>query len=450
MYDHLGGGFHRYSVDARWLVPHFEKMLYDNALLARAYLHGYQLTGREGFRRVADGTLEYVLREMRSPEGGFYSSQDADSEGVEGRFYVWTADEIDEALGEEEGRIFRAYYDVTERGNWEGVSILNTPRPAEEVATELGVPPDQLDAVVARSRETLYARRAARVWPGLDDKVLTSWNAMMLHSLAEAARVLDSDRYRDAARANAEFLLGELRSGDTLHRAWRGGVVRIPAFLEDHALLVDALVALHSATFEPRWLKEARALADAMLERFWSPREELFHDAPKDGEELVVRPRDIYDTATPSGTSAAARALLRLGRLVGEPRYERVAGRVVQGFGEVASRVPQGFGNLLVALAHHLTPPSEVALVGDPEGEDTRALRRALDERYLPFTTIALLPSGPAGEAIAGTIPLLHQRTMREGRATAYVCRNHACQAPVTSAAELRADLERLTGPGGG
>ncbi|HEU0078133.1 MAG TPA: thioredoxin domain-containing protein, partial [Longimicrobiaceae bacterium] len=436
MYDQAGGGFHRYSVDARWLVPHFEKMLYDNALLARVYLQAWQATGDADFRRVVEEVLRYVQREMRSPEGGFYSAQDADSEGEEGRFYVWTPEEVDALLGAEDGALFRAYYDVTDAGNFEGKNILHVDRSAEDVAAEAGVSVERLERALARGRETLYAARARRVWPGLDDKVLTAWNAMMLRTFAEAARVLGSGEYLAVANASADFLLRELRRDGRLLRTWKEGRAKIDAFLEDHALLADALVSLYEATGDVERVVAARGLADAMLERFWDEEEGVFYDTATDAEALVVRPRDTFDNATPSGNSAAVTALLRLAVLTGEPRYGRVAARVLEGMGEIMARVPQGFGNLLSAADFHLATPQEVVVVGRAGETGTEALLDVLRLRYLPNTVLALAdPDAPAG---AGEqLPLLQGRTPVGGRAAAYVCERYACRRPVTAAAEL-------------
>ncbi|HEX7239050.1 MAG TPA: thioredoxin domain-containing protein, partial [Longimicrobiaceae bacterium] len=397
IYDHVGGGFHRYSVDARWLVPHFEKMLYDNALLSAAYLHAWQATGEPGFRRVVEEVLRYVRREMLSPEGAFYATQDADSEGEEGKFYVWTPAEVDALLGPEDGPLFRAYYDVTEGGNFEGSSILHADRDAAAVAAEAGVEPARLEAVLARGREVLYEARAKRVWPGRDDKVVTSWNAMMLRSFAEAARVLGSAEYLETAVRSADFLLRELRRDGRLLRTYKDGAAKIDAFLEDHALLADALVAVYEATGDPRWVREARTLADAMLERFWEEDEGVFYDTASDAEPLVVRPRDTFDNATPSGTSAAAMALLRLGALAGEPRYTRVAARVLESAGEMPARIPAAFGLLLSALDFHLATPQEVVVVGRPGAPDTEALLEVLRRGWRPSTVLALRdPDAPA------------------------------------------------------
>jgi uncharacterized protein len=441
MYDQVGGGFHRYSVDAHWLVPHFEKMLYDNALLTRLYLYAYQATGDEEFRRVAEHVISYVRREMTSPEGGFYSAQDADSEGEEGKFYVWSEGEIDRVLGPEDGRLFRRYYGVTAAGNFEGRNILHVESDVAAVAADAGVTPQELEEVLERGRSALYQARSGRVWPARDDKVLTSWNAMMLQALAVGARVLDDREYRDAAVRNAEFLLNALRPGGALKRTWRAGTAHIDAFLEDHALLADALLSLYEATFDPRWVREARQLGDRILDRFWDEQSGMFYDAAVGGEALVVRPRDVDDNATPSGNSAATHMLLRLAAFTGEPRYERVASRVLRDMGGLLQRAPLAFGHLLAALDFHLATPQEVAIVGDPGAPDTRALLDVVGEAYRPNTILALTAPDP-DEAVIATIPLLADRPALDGRATAYVCQRFTCRSPVTSPAALRAELD--------
>jgi hypothetical protein len=440
MYDHLGGGFARYSVDAHWLVPHFEKMLYDNALLVQVYLHAWQATGSPEYRAVAEDVLRWVVNEMTSPEGGFYSALDADSEGEEGLFYLWTPEQLDEVLGPEDGAIVRAWWGVTPEGNFEGRTILHAWRSVEAAAAEAGVTPERLMAAVTRARPELYAARAERVWPGLDDKVLTAWNAMMLHAFALAARATGSEMYRQIAIRSAELLLGRLRVDGRLMRTYKEGRAKIPAFLEDHALLADALVALYEATFDARWLREARGLADEVLARFWDEDEGLFYDTAADAETLVVRPRDLWDNATPSGTSSAVLMLLRLAELTGEERYRAVADRVLQGMGEVAARAAPGFGNMLSALDFHLATPAEIAIVGTPGEADTDALLRVAAQAYLPNAVTALRRPDEDGE-VEALIPLLRDRTMIGGRATAYVCERMACQMPVHEPGALAEQL---------
>jgi uncharacterized protein YyaL (SSP411 family) len=441
MYDHVAGESARYSVDAHWLVPHFEKMLYDNALLARLYIHAWLATGDDAHRAVAEDVLAWVTREMTSPEGGFYSALDADSEGEEGRFYVWTTDEIDTIVGAGDGPLVRAYYGVTEAGNFEGRNILHAWRSMDDVAAEQGVSPERLREALDRARPRLYEERAKRVWPGRDDKVLTSWNAMMLHAFAEAARAFESDEYRRIAVASAEFLVGRLRTEDgRLARTYKDGRAKIPGFLEDHALLAEALIAVYEATWDARWLREARTLADQVLESFWDEEQGAFFDTAADAEPLVIRPRELFDSATPSGNSAAVNALLRLAELLGEERYSRVARRVLEALGDTMTRAPAGFGHLLCALDFHLATPVEVAFVGTPGDAETDALLRVVSHAYLPNTVTALRRPDETDDDVQ-QIPLLRGRTATEGRPTAYVCERFACQQPVTDPAALAEQL---------
>jgi uncharacterized protein YyaL (SSP411 family) len=414
MYDQVGGGFARYSVDVRWLVPHFEKMLYDNALLARAYLHGWQVTGDVGFRRVCCETLDWALREMWGPEGGFYSALDADSEGEEGKFYVWTLDELQELVGDEAARWFGA----TERGNFEGRNILV--RGSED-------DPPQLE----EWRRTLYEARSRRVWPGLDDKRLTSWNALMISALAEAGAVLDRADYLDAARACADFVLRELRDADArLLRTWKDGRGKLNAYLEDHAFLLEALLTLYEASFEPRWFEAARETAGAMIERFADELHGGFFETSSDHEQLVARRKDLEDHPIPAGNSSAAYGLLRLAALTGEQEYEQGALSVFRLLHEVAPKHPQAFAHLLQALDFHLSPTREVALVGD----DTTDLERVVRGAFRPHLVLA------GGEADG--VPLLQGRAPVDGRPAAYVCEHFACKAPVTEPDELEALLD--------
>jgi uncharacterized protein len=439
MYDHLGGGFHRYSVDRQWLVPHFEKMLYDNALLARLYARAYQATQEPALRRVAEQTLDYVRREMTAPDGGFYSAQDADSEGEEGRFYVWLPDEVDSVLGPADGELFRRYYDVTQAGNFEGSSILHVTRDVASVARDARIDAEQLASVLTRGRAALYDVRSRREWPARDEKVLTSWNALMLQAYAVAAQVFGRAEDREAAVRNAEFLLRELQTDGRLHRTWRDGVARIDAFLEDYALLADALLSLYETTFDARWIREARALGDRMLELFWDDDESAFYDAATGDETLLMRPRNVDDNATPSGNSAATLLLLRLSVFTGEPRYERIAARVLQSMAQLLERAPLAFGHLLAAADFHLATPQEVAIIGQADARDTLDLLGVVRERYRPNTVVALRPAEQRDD---GTIPLLSGRAALDDRATAYVCQRFACRRPVTDADALRAELD--------
>jgi uncharacterized protein YyaL (SSP411 family) len=421
IYDQIGGGFARYSVDASWTVPHFEKMLYDNALLARAYLHGWQAGGNERFRRVCSETLDWALREMRAPEGGFYSALDADSEGVEGKFYVWTVDELRAALGG--GSLAEdaiAYFGASERGNFAGSG--------SNVLEARGPEPSSLSEI----QQVLLEARSARVRPGLDDKRLTAWNALMISALAEAGAALGRSDYVEAAVVCASFVLDELRGSDgRLLRSWKDGVARVDAYLEDHAFLLESLVSLYEATGDPRWYGEATALAGVMIERFSDPERGGFFTTASDHEVLAARRKDLEDSPIPSGNSAAAFGLLRLGMLSGDGRYERHALGVLRLLFPLAARHPGAFGHLLGAADFYLAPVKEVAIVGPSSEAD--ALLRVVRDVYRPHVVVA------SGE-IDG-VPLLEGREPVDGHAAAYVCERFVCQTPVTSPEDLAAAL---------
>jgi uncharacterized protein YyaL (SSP411 family) len=420
IFDQIGGGFARYTVDAEWTVPHFEKMLYDNALLARAYLHGWQVSSDPVLRRTAEETLDWVLREMTGPEGAFYSALDADSEGVEGKFYVWSVEQLRAALGED-ADVAIAWFGATERGNFEGANILESRGPEPE------------PAVRERIRAALLAVRSQRVWPGLDDKRLTAWNALMISALAEAGAVLERDDYVAAARRAAAFVLDEMRDADgRLLRTYNAGEAKLNAYLEDHAFLLEALLTLYEATFEPRWFHAARELADTIIERFGDPEHGGFFQTSSDHEQLVARRKEIDDAPIPSGQSSAAFGLLRLAALTGEARYEEAGSSVLRLFADLLSRSALGFGHLLQALDFQLAAVREVALVG----EDKRALVLAVRSEFRPHVVLA----GGDGVDAAG-VALLEGRGPVDGRAAAYVCEGFSCRAPVTEPAELLAQL---------
>jgi uncharacterized protein YyaL (SSP411 family) len=424
IHDQIGGGFARYAVDAVWLVPHFEKMLYDNALLARAYLHGWQVLGHRRYRRVCEDTLDWMLREMRGPEGGFHSALDADSEGEEGRFYVWTPAQIREVLGDRAEPVL-SHYGVTEEGNFEGSNVLHLSAGAAAAAPE----------GLAEARRELYEARAKRVWPGLDDKRLTAWNALAIAALAEAGAVLARPDYLDAARRCAAFLLEEVRdAGGRLQRTYKDGRPRLNAYLEDHVFLVEALLTLYEASFEPRWFEAARQLADETIERFGDPERGGFFTTSSDHEELIARRKEVGDHPIPAGNSSAALGLLRLAALSGERRYERRAEGVLALFAKLAVQHPDSFPHMLRALDFAVSPTREVALVGEELDELAAVLRSA-------FRPHLVLAGGPEGSE---TPPLLAGRTMVEGRAAAYVCESFACRLPVTDPAALEGELANL------
>jgi uncharacterized protein len=428
MYDQLGGGFARYSVDEHWLVPHFEKMLYDNAQLASLYLAGWLAFADPEYRRITEETLDYILREMTDPAGGFYSAQDADSEGHEGKFFVWTEEEIRSLLPPPDAEAALRYWGVDRGPNFEGKNILFV---AEEPA------PEQ----IAAARRQLFDARERRVHPGRDDKVLASWNGLACRAFAEAGRALGRADYVAAAVRNANFVLTAMRSGGRLQRTWKGGEAKLNGYLEDHAMVALALVAVYEATFERRWLDEARALADVMLALFWDDAIEGFYDTGKDHEALIVRPRNLYDNAVPCGSSVAIEALLRLALLLGEPRYEDNAVKALRPMADLMSRYGAGFGRFLGALDFHLGPVVEVALIAAPQG-GWSPLAEEVFGRYLPNRAVVGAVEGD--RKTAAGIPLLEGRGTLDGRVTGYVCRNYACQLPTTEPGVLGSQLDRL------
>ena len=436
IYDHVGGGFARYSVDARWLVPHFEKMLYDNALLARLGAHLWQATADDEIKRVTIETVEWVAREMTSPDGGFYSSLDADSEGHEGKFYVWDETELDSLLGDD-SRTFKTYYGVSSGGNFEGKNILNVPTDPAAVAQTLGIGEQQLDQIVARGRRTLYDARTKRVWPGRDDKILASWNGLMLRGVAAAARAFDRDAFRDVAVRNAEFLARALVHDGRVMRTHKDGVTRITGFLEDHAAVGLGFLSVYELTFDERWVVLAREIADAMIESFWSDDVGAFFDTASDSEQLITRPREVTDNAIPAGTSLAIELLLQLAELQHDSDYRRRAVFALETLAEPMSRFPIAFGHLLGCADMEVNGAIEVALVGDTAAAGFKALERAVAGRYVP--ALVLAGGTPRRES---PVRLLDDRSLIDGKATAYVCRGYTCDKPVTQSAELSDQLE--------
>jgi uncharacterized protein len=441
MYDHLGGGFARYSVDARWLVPHFEKMLYDNALLTRIYLYAYQQTKNPLYRRIAEETLEYIIRDMTDRSGGFYSSEDADSEGVEGKFYVWTRAEVLSILGADDGEVFCKFFDVTEEGNFEhGNSILNTPRLLEEFATEQNKSIEELNRIITAGKRKLFRAREERVRPGRDDKTLAAWNGLMLTAFAEAANILGRDDYREVALRNAEFITTQLIKDGRLLRTYKAGQAKLNGYLEDYAYVIEGLLAVYEATFELKFFKQARELADTMIARFWDEQEGGFYFTSSDHEELITRTKDYFDNATPSGNSVSAMALLKLGLLTQKQEYTKCAVTVLRALRPVMVRYPSAFGYMLSALDFYLSEPKEIAVVGKLDSHEVRSFVEEIYSRYIPNKVVAA--SEPGDEAAAAEIELLAERSAIEGKATAYVCRNYTCLEPAASVEDLAARLE--------
>ncbi|MCA9228017.1 MAG: thioredoxin domain-containing protein, partial [Planctomycetales bacterium] len=437
IYDHLGGGFARYSVDERWLVPHFEKMLYDNGLLASAYLDGYLATGDPQYARIVRETCDYVLRDMTDAAGGFHSTEDADSEGEEGKFYVWSPQEVRELLGDERAERFCYVYDVTDSGNFEGHSILNLPKSIEQCAALRHWDVDELRRELAESRQALFAAREQRVRPGKDDKVLVSWNALMIDALARAAGVLDEPRYLQAAQAAAHFIREQMRRPDgRLLHAWRGDQAKFDAYLDDYAYLANALVSLYMADLDECWIDWAVELAETMLSHFADDADGGFYFTAEDHEQLIARNKDLHDASVPSGNAMAATALVRLGKLTGRQEFLEAAKRTLK-FGQgLMARSPAAAGQMLIAADMWLGPFVEIAILGDPAEAATRDALSGLRRSFLPNAVWAVRDSvGSAGStAHLGALFAGKTATERESP-TVYVCENFACQAPVTGEA---------------
>jgi uncharacterized protein len=419
MYDHVGGGFARYSTDERWLVPHFEKMLYDNAQLASVYLEAFQVTRNADYARVARETLDYVIREMQEPGGAYFSATDADSEDVEGKFFVWALDEIIEVLGRDAADHFATYYDVTAKGNWEGQNVLNTPRPLERVAEELGMPASVLRAELERSKKQLYQARKGRIPPLLDDKILSSWNGLMLSAMAAGYRTLGHRHYLESAERAADSLLARMRRADGgLFHTARNERAHVPGFLEDYAFLGDGLIALYEAGGAPRFLHEAEQLVERMLLDFDDDAGGAFFNTAKGGEKLIARPREGYDNAIPSANAVAARALCKLACHLDRERYRERAARAIRAYGKLIERSPRSFATSLGVVDFLLQSPSELVLAGTPNEPGYEALRLALGEG-------------------SKALPLIQDKVLVSGQAALYVCRNFACRAPITDVGEL-------------
>ncbi|HEV2954249.1 MAG TPA: thioredoxin domain-containing protein, partial [Candidatus Dormibacteraeota bacterium] len=434
IHDQLGGGFHRYSTDERWLVPHFEKMLYDNAQLARVYLHAFQVTGRDRYREVTVSTLEYLLGEMRHPAGGFFSSQDADSEGEEGRFFVWSQADI-LAAAQAHGTAVAAYFGTEPQGNWDGTNVLWTPNELAVVAASHSVSLDELKRSVERTRSALIQTRSARVRPSTDDKVLAGWNGLVIIALAEAGRCLGNSDYISAATKACHFVLDQMRDeSGKLARSWREGDRGGPAYLDDYALMASACLTLYQTNFEPVWLKAAGQLGHAILDHFADPRGGFFQTAD-DAEVLLLRPKELFDNAVPAGNSVAADVLLRLGRLCEDAKFERAGVSALRVVRDLMLKVPPAFGYALAALSFYVRPTREIAIIGDPDAAATRQMLRQIQIRYLPQMVVAAAPaSDPESTAL---VPLLNGREKVDGMSTVFLCERYVCKLPITTPQDL-------------
>ena len=451
IHDHVGGGFHRYSTDERWLVPHFEKMLYDQALLARAYLEAFQATGKPRYADVARDIFEYVLRDMRDPQGGFDSAEDAGEVGKEGEYYVWTPAELERALGAQDAPLVSRFYGVTPGGNFEhGTTILSVGTPLDAFAEREGLPPADARARLEAARAKLLTARQGRRRPHLDDKVLTDWNGLMIGALADGARVLEEPRYAEAAREAARFLLERMQDhgrpldsarGALLHR-YRDGEATIPAFLDDYAFLAWGLTDLYEATFEARWLSEAVRVTKEMVRLFWDEAGGGFFFSGERNESLIAKTKELYDGALPSGNSVAALTLARLAALTADRGLQDSVERQLAAFSGPLSQSPTAFPQFLIAADFWLGPSQEIVIAGDPAAPDTRAMLRAVRERFLPRAVLALHPTDETAGQIEALAPFLKAQQPMQGKATAYVCEHQVCTLPTTELSQLISLLE--------
>jgi len=452
IYDHIGFGFHRYATDSEWLVPHFEKMLYDQALLTIAYLEAHQVTGKTEYAATAREILTYVLRDMTSPEGGFYSAEDADSEGVEGKFYLWSKRELREVLTERDAELVVKAFNVEAKGNFNeestgertGSNILHLTRPLDELAAELNIDVRALRDRLASARQKLFAHREGRVHPHKDDKILTDWNGLMIAALARAAQVFDDPSYTEAANRAADFILTRMRTpqGRLIHR-YRSGQAGLPAHVDDYAFLIWGLIELYETTFEPHRLRTAVELTGTLTEHYWDEEGGGFYFTADDGEALLVRQKEIYDGAVPSGNSVAMWNLLRLGRLTGNADLERRASTLCRAFSKIVGQLAGAYTQLMVAVDFAVGPAHEVVIAGRPDAEDTRAMLRALRQRFLPNAVVLLRPTDQPAPAIVQLAGFVEHHTSIDGKATAYVCANHSCKHPTTKIDEMLTLIEQ-------
>jgi uncharacterized protein YyaL (SSP411 family) len=443
MFDQIGFGFHRYSVDEQWLVPHFEKMLYDQALLALAYTEAFQAFGEERHGEVAQEIFTYVLRDMTSPEGGFYSGEDADSEGEEGLFYVWTPEEVKDILGEEVGELFCRFYDIRAGGNFEnGKSIPHVVGEPSALAQEAGIKDSSLRELLEEARERLFHVREKRIHPLKDDKVLTSWNGLMIAALAKGYQAFGDPAYKDAASQAIDFILKKLvKDKRFLLRRYREGESAYPGYLDDYAFLVWGLIESYEATFEVRFLEEAVAFQESMIDLFWDEVQGGFFFSGKENEALIVKSKDAYDGALPSGNSVAASNLVRLGRMIGKPEWEERADQVFQAFAPSIVAYPAGFTQFLAALDFMIGPSREIVIAGDPSSDGTQAMLRTVQRMFLPKKVLALRSEGEEGRRLASLAPYTEGLGPVSDQPAAYICEGYACKRPVTDPSVLEAEL---------
>jgi len=446
IYDHLGGGIARYSTDTHWLVPHFEKMLYDQALVSGIYLEAHQLTKKPLYEQTARGIFDYVINDLQSPEGGYYSTRDADSEGEEGKFYVWSRDEITKILGDAEAGLFCDYYNVTSAGNWEGHNILNVPKPADQIAKAHGISVADLETHLAAARKKLFAVREKRVKPHLDDKILSAWNGLMIASMARGYRILSEPRYRDSAIRAADFVLTKMSDKDgRLLRSYRAGKAGTTAYLDDYAFMIDATLTLYETTFDVKWLDQAVRLNDLLMAHYRDTAGGGFFFTANDAEKILVRAKNANDGATPSGSSVQFMNLQRLAVLLDRKDLAAEAETMLKTFGQKLKSSPYSSERMLAGVDFYYQRPKEIAFVC--KSDDVAAMDKLIDaawQTYVPNAVFArLIEDAPTAESVAGKIPLLKGKTTLQGKPTAYVCKNYACQAPTTDVKTLVGQISR-------
>ena len=447
MCDHIGGGFHRYATDARWLVPHFEKMLYDQALISKTYLQAYQATKNKEYARIAEEIFDYVLRGMTDAKGGFYSAEDADSEGREGTFYLWEPKEIESILDKDQAKIFNASYGVTEQGNFEeGKTILNITTSVEQLAEKFQNDLATMENILAEARSKIFNERQKRIRPHRDDKVITGWNGLMISSLAYGGAVLQEEKYTKAAEQAAQFILGTLHKNGRLMRYYRNGRVVGLGFLDDYAFMITGLVDLYEATFDAEWLIQAKGLADEMIELFTDEEHGGFYLTGKDAEKLIARTRPDSDGAIPSGNSVAALALLKLGRVTTNQQYTGQATKTLKAFSKQLEQSPGYSSVMLMALNFWLGPTQEIVIAGETNAADTKLMLELVRGKFLPNAVVLFHGMGEAGETIEKVVPFLKVQVAIDGKATAYVCENYVCNEPVTTIEELSKMLAGSSG----
>jgi len=438
IYDHIGGGFHRYSTDEHWLVPHFEKMLYDQALISKVYMQAYQVTKNEEYARVAREIFDYVLRDMTDANGGFYSAEDADSEGKEGVFYLWALEQIASILDKDEAEIFNAYYGVTMKGNFEeSKSILNVTTSVEQLEKKFEKDCTTILNILTTARSKVFDERSRRIRPHRDDKVITAWNGLMVSSLAYGGAVLQEEKYIEAAECAAQFILNTLRKKGRLMRYYRDGRVVELAFLDDYAFMITALLDSYEATFDAKWLIEAKELSEEMIELFADNQEGGFFLTGKDGEKLITRAKPSSDGAIPSGNSIAALALLKVGRLTMNQHITEEGSKVLEAFSQQLEQSLAYSSAMLTALSFWLGPTQEIVIAGDADAQDTKQIVNLIRSKFLPNAVVLLHEQDNAGFEIYKIVPFIRNLVMMDGKATAYVCKNYVCNQPVNKIDDL-------------